>query len=109
MVENILIIIWLHFIADFLLQSQWMGVNKSKNSWVLGLHCYIYALPFVYFGFYYALLNGILHFIVDFITSRMTSRLYEKKEYHWFFVTIGADQAIHMTSLILTYVWLKGF
>jgi len=102
MLQTVITIFWIHFVADFVLQSQWMGVNKSKNSWILGLHCLIYSLPFLYFGIYYAVINGMMHFIVDFITSRCTSKLYAKKKYHWFFVVIGFDQAVHMTLLVVT-------
>lgn len=108
MLVNIIIVFWLHFIADFFLQTQYMSMNKSKDSWVLGSHCLLYSFPLMFFGVEYGIINGILHFPVDFITSRITSKLYQKKEYHWFFVIIGLDQAIHMTVLVLTLAWLKG-
>jgi hypothetical protein len=36
-----------HLFGDFLLQSQWMADNKTKESWVAEIHAFIYALCFV--------------------------------------------------------------
>lgn len=101
---DILILVWLHFIADFILQSDKVAKNKSKSNKTLAFHCSIYAMPLLWFGPLFASINGVLHFLTDWITSRWCSKLYYKGERHWFFVVIGFDQALHLTALILTYV-----
>jgi hypothetical protein len=101
----IIIIFWLHFIGDFLFQSRHMANNKSKDNWILATHCLFYCVPLLFLDVWWGLLNGLLHFPVDYITSRTTSKLYTKEQYHWFFTVIGFDQAVHMTLLIMTFVW----
>ncbi len=99
----------MHFIADFILQTDTMATMKSKSSKWLSIHVIVYSIPFLYFGWLFALINGVSHFVTDFITARATSYLWQKEKRHWFFVVIGFDQAIHMTTLILTYHYLIGF
>ena len=98
-----LLIIWIHFISDFVLQIDKMSLNKSKSLYWLGVHSIIYGILFLYFGWIYALVNSILHFIVDGITSRINKRLLLLESKHWFFVGIGFDQAIHLTLLLISY------
>ena len=100
---DIFIIIWIHFVADFILQSTKMAQNKWNSFKWLGFHCIVYTIPFLYFGVKFALITSGLHFIVDFITSKITHNLWEKKEVHWFFVVIGLDQAVHLSILLITW------
>jgi hypothetical protein len=102
---NIILLMILHFIADFILQSDWMAQNKSKYLYPLFVHCITYASCFLFFGPIFGLITFICHFITDFFTSKLNSYLYTKNR-HWFFVGIGADQLIHNITLILTYVSL---
>jgi hypothetical protein len=101
-----LILVWLHFVGDFILQTDKMATQKSKSNVMLLHHVTAYSLPMLFIGWQFALINGCLHFFVDFVTSRITSKLWEKKHIHWFFTTIGFDQAIHITCLFCTYVVL---
>ena len=98
-----LAVIWAHWVADFLLQSDEMAKKKSSSVFFLSYHVAIYStVLLIMFGWPYAVVNGIAHWIVDFISSKVTSRLYAANENHWFFVVIGLDQAIHVTVLLLT-------
>lgn len=102
----IISLIWFHFMGDFLFQTDSMAQNKSKSNKWLGIHVLTYMVPFILFGPLFMFINGAAHFVIDWCTSRITSYLWKKNDRHNFFVVIGLDQALHMTTLILTYVWI---
>ena len=99
-------IIGLHFLGDFILQSHWMAVNKSKRWDALGVHCIIYGATLIPIGIMFAASNGIAHFVVDAVTSRITASLWVRQQWHWFFVVVGADQLIHYICLFGSYGWV---
>lgn len=99
-------LVLMHFVADFVFQTDEIAKNKSKNNKILAYHVLLYGIPFLFFGVVYALVNVALHFATDYISSRVAGYFYQNEQRHWFFVTIGADQAIHMICLFTTYVWL---
>ena len=105
---NVLLIVWIHFVSDFILQSDIMAINKSKNVKYLLLHCFIYSLLFLVFGWEFSLIAFLSHFIIDFFTSKLTSYLWQKEKRHWFFCTIGFDQALHLTVLFLVKLFLEN-
>ena len=107
MAIQLFIIIWLHFIADFVLQSDKMAIHKSSSVKFLGLHCLVYSFPLLFMGWQFAVVNGVAHFAVDFGTSRLTGHYFSVKKRNAFFVTIGCDQAIHMSFLVGTLLWLS--
>ena len=45
----------------------------------------------------------MLHIAVDFFTSKLTAKLHVDGERRKFFLVIGADQAMHVSVLLLTY------
>ena len=113
-----MMIIWLlfaHWVADFVFQSDWMSKGKSKNNGILLTHCLTYGLVILFFiivknpsKLFYPMLIfssvvAIIHFPVDYVTSRINAKFWAEKRVHLFFVSIGFDQFIHGTTLILIY------
>lgn len=119
----------LHVVGDFILQSGWMALNKSKHWDPLVLHTSIYSLCFYPLGWRFVGITFLLHTLTDAITSRITARLwfidlservkgtvkwptfefarvYPRKRY-WFFLTVGIDQFIHAITLFCTYKLLN--
>lgn len=107
----IYVIIWAHFVSDFILQTDKMAKGKSSSNRRLAEHIAVYTAALLVVlawehsirgALLYCVVNGAAHFATDYVTSRMTKRLWEQKRVHDFFVVIGADQAVHMTTLIAT-------
>jgi hypothetical protein len=107
-----LILLSAHFVFDFMLQSDKMGLNKSKSWKWLSIHCLIYAIGLTFSMWYVDCWQGIVwylpaffvsHIAIDGITSRITSYLWQHNERHWFFVVIGFDQLIHYAVILFIF------
>ena len=114
-------VVFAHFIGDFVLQSNRLGVGKSKSNFLLLQHIAIVTACLLPFGLWFALANGACHFVTDYVTSRMTSKLWfidvkpfemypgtftvklDEKKRHNFFVVIGADQVLHYIVYAVTW------
>ena len=111
-----LLLIWIHFLADFIFQADWVAIAKSSDNKVLTVHVGLYIAPFFPFALcflptfdnamWWLIANAAAHWITDYFSSRLTTKLFKAGERHWFFVVIGADQALHFTALFLTFAWL---
>lgn len=100
-VNLIFILIGLHFLGDFIFQSDRMALNKSKSEAWLTLHVFTYcAVLAVFSNWKFWLFNFVAHYITDWISSRATSSLWKQEKRHAFFVVIGADQAVHLACLV---------
>jgi len=106
----IIIVFFLHFIADFGLQTRKMAENKSHSIKYLTLHVITYCIPFlllsVGFGWTMEFLWFMVwlfgtHWITDFITSKFTAYFWKHKKIKDFFLMIGFDQFIHAVTLLL--------
>jgi len=109
----IIFVLFIHFIADFVCQSNRVALGKSKDLMILVEHIWIYGFVFTV-GLLVLIGNGLVvrdiegfimftmlaHFATDIWTSKINAWLWEKKEVHWFFVSIGFDQFLHAVALL---------
>jgi len=110
------IILLVHWIADFVCQTDWQAKNKSTNNKALLEHVCVYILiwtfPSLYiFGYtpqhsIFILITFAAHFITDYFTSRLNTKLLVENKVHNFFVSVGFDQILHYAQLVLTYYML---
>jgi Protein of unknown function (DUF3307) len=98
-----LLLLIVHFVGDFLLQSDYMALNKSKSWRALTLHVSVYAVCFTPWGLTFIVVTWITHFLTDAVTSRINARLWTRDRKRWFFVALGADQLMHAITLAWTY------
>lgn len=122
----ILFIMFTHWVADFVLQSQEMSAYKSSSIYWLSTHASSYAVSMMFMWViftlfsHYGYINGpelpgiwlffqvlflifISHGLIDCITSRITKKLWNKNKLHNFFVVIGFDQWLHLVQLLIIY------
>jgi len=120
--QVIILILIIHWVADFVLQTDKEVKGKGKNWSDLLSHTYTYSLFWLfcgsllsgYLGYDYAkivlfvVITFICHTITDYFTSRLNSKLWVKGDVHNFFLSIGFDQVLHYVQLFVTYQILFG-
>ena len=109
----------LHWIGDFVLQNDWMAVNKSKQIYPLFNHCLVYSLvmTLLFVPFVHDIINlmciccvfFITHVLIDYLTSKLNSWLWQREMRHWFFVSIGFDQILHYLVIIFIIIEMIKF
>lgn len=134
-ITTVLIIIFIHWVADFVFQDEKWALGKSKNWSDLLKHTLTYSIIWIFLSmclfaepcyisglgycvntikcFQFALITFLCHTITDYITSKIVSKRFENKYYgsaipnFGAFTIIGIDQFLHYLQLFLTYKLLS--
>ena len=95
-VTHLYILLSLHAIGDYLLQTDFIAKTKSNNWWHLVVHCLLYTVPFwLYFGFNWKLLILLfMHFMIDAAKCR------------WHNIDYTTDQLSHIIVMLMLYLIL---
>jgi Protein of unknown function (DUF3307) len=111
---TIMLILFTHWMADFVYQTDEMAINKSTSIVWLNAHVSAYSIVWICpavllfpydtnLAFAFVLINAVLHWFTDYVTSRINSRLWQRESKHDFFVMVGFDQLIHYACLFGSY------
>lgn len=118
---EIIVIILIHWIADFVFQDERWAVGKSKSIKSLVTHTIVYSVFWSILILFLSLeatlifvfVSFVTHTLTDYITSKIVSRKFQRKEYgskipnFGAFTIIGIDQVFHYVQLFSTYFLLK--
>lgn len=128
-------LLFLHLIADFVLQPRSMGTKKSEDYAYLALHIGIQYIIFVAglslfmdtgTAVIFSLSNALIHGVIDWniwklyklsVWKRHRSdiesigleefkKTWKYWEDYWFYLTIGVDQFLHGATIVGLYVYL---
>ncbi len=105
-IDLVVLLLFIHWFADFFCQTDGMALNKSKSFKWLSIHSAVYSAPFFLFGVEYGIFMFITHMIIDGITSRVSAYLWKTEQRHWFFTNIGFDQWIHYVVMFCGWLYL---
>jgi hypothetical protein len=104
----------LHLIGDWVLQNEWMAVNKVKlshpASWV---HSAIHGVLLgLYFGWLGGLTLAVLHLLIDTRVALIWwNRVFKKCEnpVEWPIILIGFDQVLHISCIAAWILFQQHF
>jgi amino acid transporter len=118
--NHLLMIIVVHWVADFVFQTRAVATNKGKSLKVLTEHVSTYTMvtlvlyallmwvdtrDMLYNLLFFSLANYALHWVTDFTTSKASGYFYGRGNLYGFFTVIGFDQVVHYSSLVCTFAY----
>ena len=115
----VLLIIFSHWIADFIFQDEKDAIQKSYNNWALTSHVLMYcnvmliSILFISKDFngtaLFIIITFISHWVTDYYTSKIVKKRFDNKRFgssipnFGGFTVIGFDQFLHYLQLLITY------
>ena len=120
------VLLFVHWVADFIFQTDKQAKNKSKSFKALISHTAMYsAVILCVFELFratghlgnvsfvstviFTLTQFISHTIIDYFTSKLNSKLWAEGAVHDFFVSVGFDQLLHTVILIWSFFLIYAY
>jgi hypothetical protein len=109
-VPVVFVLLFIHWIGDFLFQTSAMATQKATSIKWLSIHVTVYTATLLFFSVWlldteiaiqFSLLNGALHWITDFFTSKLMARYLQRPRIYY--PLMGFDQLIHQGCLLYSF------
>lgn len=107
-------ILLVHYVADFLLQTDEQAKNKATSTKALFNHVLTYSLVWTGFialtwlslipSLLFGIITFISHYITDYFTSKKVKKYFDAGNPHDAFIVIGFDQILHYVQLYITLI-----
>lgn len=88
-----------HMVGDFILQTNWMAVNKTKNLTALFIHCALYTICFFPVIVGRDKMDGLIFLLLIFVTHMAVDHARWASDKDWPPKPILVDQTIHIVIL----------
>lgn len=112
------LLLFAHWIGDFVFQTTWMATGKSSRLDALIIHVLTYSIVLsgaavLLFGqtevaAKFVACNAALHLVTDFCTSKVSAAFHARGNMRGFFVVLGLDQFLHQLALAATLFWFMA-
>jgi len=107
--QNAIVLLFAHWVGDYVLQSNEMALQKATSLKWLTVHVSVYCIPVfiasallfpLQQALVYLAINGVMHWITDLVTSRLANRY--RSSPRLFHSIVGFDQFFHGACLLAT-------
>ena len=99
---ELLFLVGLHFIGDYVLQNDFLAKNKGDNEFLLAVHCYLWT-SIICAGLLllgkFTIASSVFLFIGHFIIDRKKAKRKDKSKA--LTTDLYIDQALHLIQLIM--------
>ena len=112
------LLLFTHWIGDFVCQTTWMATGKSSRLDALIVHVLMYSIVLagaavVLFGqtetaAMFVACNAAFHLVTDFCTSKVSAAFHARQNMRGFFIVLGLDQFLHHLALAATLAWFTA-
>lgn len=101
--EVVLLLVTMHFFADFAFQFRWLTVPHKTGPKLKVSRAFSYAMLFFIFGAQFYAGIFLSYLLVSIAMGSILDKLLDNHRFKWYYLTLGVSQMLHLQCLFLVY------